>query len=87
VTRLFQLHFRWNSRYDELGAAMPRPVAHITAPWSTQEEMEKRFPIPKARRKEFQALVDKFEALISNQEKAPKAAMEPEKRRKRASAA
>ena len=66
---------------------MPRPVAHITAPWSTQEEMEKRFPIPKARRKEFQALVDEFKTLLSNREEVPAASIEPEKRRKRASAA
>jgi len=66
---------------------MPRPVAHITAPWPTQEEMEKLFPIPKARRKEFQALVDEFKAQLSRQEEAPVTSIEPEKRRKRATAA
>ena len=66
---------------------MPRPVAHITAPWPTQEEMEKLFPIPKARRKEFQALVDEFKAQLSSQEEAPVTSIEPEKRRKRATAA
>ena len=72
---------------DEGGAAMPRPVAHITTPWPTQEEIEKRFPIPKARRKEFQALVDEFKALLSHREDAPTTSIEPEKRSKRASAA
>lgn len=66
---------------------MPRPVAHITAPWPTQEEMEKLYPIPKARRKEFQALVDEFKAQLSSQEEAPVTSIEPEKRRKRATAA
>jgi hypothetical protein len=49
--------------------------------------MEKRFPIPKARRKEFQALVDQFKALLADREEAPVTSIEPEKRRKRASAA
>jgi hypothetical protein len=49
--------------------------------------MEKLFPIPKARRKELQALVDEFKALLSNREEAPVTSIEPEKRRKRASAA
>ena len=66
---------------------MPRPVAHITTPWPTQEEMEKLFPIPKTRRKEFQALVDEFKAQLSNRGEAPVTSIEPEKRRKRASAA
>ena len=66
---------------------MPRPVAHITTPWPTQEELEKRFHIPKDRRKEFQALVDEFKALLSHREDAPTTSIEPEKRRKRASAA
>jgi hypothetical protein len=65
---------------------MTRPVAHITAPWSTPEEIEKRFPIPKARRKEFQAFVDEFKALLSHREEVPTTSIEPEKRRKRASA-
>ena len=66
---------------------MARPVAYITAPWSTQEEVEKRFPIPKARRKELQALVDEFKARLSSQEEMPMTSFEPEERRKRASAA
>jgi hypothetical protein len=49
--------------------------------------MEKLFPIPKARRKEFQALVDEFKAQLSRQEEAPVTSIEPEKRRKRATAA
>jgi hypothetical protein len=49
--------------------------------------MEKRFPIPKARRKELQALVDEFKSRLSSQEEAPMAAIEPEERRERASAA
>jgi len=65
---------------------MTQPV-YITAPWPTLEEMEKRFPIPEARRKEFQALLDEFKALLSNREEAPMASIEPEERRKRASAA
>ena len=66
---------------------MARPVAHITAPWSTQEEMEKLFPIPKARRKEFQAFLEEFKALLSKRDEAPVTFIEPEERRKRASAA
>ena len=66
---------------------MARPVAHITAPWPTQEEVEKRFPIPKARKEEFQALVDEFKTLLSNRVEVPRTSIEPEKRRKRASAA
>jgi hypothetical protein len=65
---------------------MPQSV-HITAPWPTQEEMEKRFPIPESRKKEFQALVDEFKALLSNREEASMTSIEPEERRKRASAA
>ncbi|MGD0800943.1 MAG: hypothetical protein ABR906_06485 [Terracidiphilus sp.] len=64
---------------------MTRPVAHITAPWPTQEEMEKRFPIPKARRKEFQALVDEFKVQLSRLEETPATSLQ--ERRKRASAA
>jgi hypothetical protein len=66
---------------------MVSPVAHIAAPWFTLEEVEKRFPIPKARRKEFQALVDRFKAQLFHQEEAPVDSIEPEKRRKSASAA
>lgn len=66
---------------------MARPVAYITAPWPTKEEMEKRFPIPEARKKEFQALLDEFKALLSSQEESPIASIEPEERHSRASAA
>jgi hypothetical protein len=69
------------------GAAMARPVAYITAPWPTQEEMEKHFPVSKTRKRALQALVDEFKAKLSNLEEAPVTSIEPEKRRKRASAA
>jgi hypothetical protein len=75
-----------DSQYYESGATMSRPVAHITAPWPTLEEIEQRFPIPKARRKEFQAYLDEFKAQLSNRKEAPVTSIEPEKRRKRASA-
>ena len=65
---------------------MRKPI-RITAPWSTLEEIEKRFPVPKARKKELQRLVDEFKATLSNREEAPVGLIEPEKRRKRASAA
>jgi hypothetical protein len=74
-----------NSQYDEI-VAMRKPI-HITTPWSTLEEIEKRFPVPKARKKELQRLVDEFKATLSNREEAPVGLIEPEKRRKRASAA
>ena len=66
---------------------MPRPVAHITAPWPTQEEMEKSLGISKARKKALKAIVDEFKAKLSNQNEAPVTSIQPEKRRKRASAA
>jgi hypothetical protein len=66
---------------------MPRPVAHITAPWPTQEEMEKSLGISKARKRALQAIVDELKAKLSNREVAPVTSIEPEKRRKRASAA
>jgi hypothetical protein len=43
--------------------------------------------ISKARKKELQVLVDKFKAQLSHQEEARVNSIEPEKRRKRASAA
>jgi hypothetical protein len=73
-----------NSQYDE--GEMRKPI-HITAPWPTPEEMERQFPIPKARQRELQMLVDEFKATISNREEVPVNSSEPEKRRKRASAA
>ena len=66
---------------------MPRPVAHITAPWPTQEEMEKRLGISKARKKALLPLVKRLKAELARQEETPVASIEPEKRRKRASAA
>jgi hypothetical protein len=66
---------------------MPRPVAHITAPWPTQDEMEKSLRISKARKRALQPLVDELRAKLSNRKEVPVALIEPEKRRKRASAA
>jgi len=65
---------------------MPKSV-QITAPRPTLKELEKHFRIPKARKKELQVLVDKFKAELSSQEEPPVTSIEPEKRRKRASAA
>ncbi len=49
---------------------MPKSV-HITAPWPTQEEMERSLGISKARKRALQALVDEFKAKLSIQEEAP----------------
>jgi hypothetical protein len=65
---------------------MPKPV-HITTPWPTQEEMVGHLRISKARKKELQALVDKFKAGLSKQNDASVSSISAEKRRKRASAA
>jgi hypothetical protein len=65
---------------------MRKPI-HITTPWPTPEEMEKRFPISKASENALQALVDEFKATLSNRDEASVNSAEPEKRRKRASAA
>jgi hypothetical protein len=65
---------------------MRKPI-HITTPWSTLEEIEKRFPVSKASEKAIQALVDEFKAQLSHREEEPVNSIEPEKRRKRASAA
>jgi hypothetical protein len=65
---------------------MRKPI-HITAPRPTLEELEKHFRISKARKKELQALVDEFKAQLPHIEEAPLTLIEPEKRRKRASAA
>jgi|CZKF01.1.fsa_nt_gi hypothetical protein len=59
---------------------------YITAPWPTQEEMEKHYPISKTRKKALQVLVDEFKAQLSHLKEAPVTSIEPEKRRKRASA-
>jgi hypothetical protein len=52
-----------DSRYDE-EVAMPKSV-HITAPWPTQEEMEKSLHISKARKRELQPIVDELKARLS----------------------
>jgi hypothetical protein len=65
---------------------MRKPI-HLPARWTTLEEWEKHFRIPKARKKELQALVDEFKATLSNREEVPVNSIEPEKRRKSASAA
>jgi hypothetical protein len=49
--------------------------------------MDRYFPISKARKKELLALVDEFKAMLSNRGEAQVSSSEPEKRRKRASAA
>jgi hypothetical protein len=74
-----------NSQYHWI-VAMPKSV-HITARRPTLAEMEKHFPISKARKKELQVLVEEFKAQLSRQREAPVSSTEPEKRRKRASAA
>jgi hypothetical protein len=65
---------------------MPKSV-HITAPRTTHEERVKQLRISKAREKELQALVDEFKTMLSNREEALVNSIEPEKSRKRASAA
>jgi hypothetical protein len=65
---------------------MRKPI-HITAPPPTLEELAKRFPISKASEKAIQALVDEFKAMHFKREDEPVSSAEPEKRRKRASAA
>jgi hypothetical protein len=65
---------------------MHKPI-YITAPRPTLQELEKHFRISKARKKELQVLVDEFKATLSKREEAPVSSIEPEKRRKRASAA
>jgi hypothetical protein len=65
---------------------MRKPI-HITAPWPTPEEMDKHFRISKARKKELQVLVDEFKATLSHGEETPVSSIQPEKGRKRASAA
>jgi hypothetical protein len=49
--------------------------------------MEKSLRISKARKRALQPLVDEFKAKLSHLEEAPVTSIEPEKRRKRASAA
>jgi hypothetical protein len=65
---------------------MRKPI-HITAPWSTPEEVKKRYPVSKASEKAIQLLVEEFKAQLSRQNESASTSIEPEKRRKRASAA
>jgi hypothetical protein len=65
---------------------MPKSV-FITAPWPTLEEFEKSLGISKARKRALQPIVDKLRAELSRWEEAQVGTVEPEKRRKRASAA
>jgi hypothetical protein len=65
---------------------MRKPI-HLAAPRPTPEEWAKHFPISKASEKALQALVDEFTAMHSNREDETVSSIEPEKRRKRASAA
>ncbi|MGA9069137.1 MAG: hypothetical protein WB424_02710 [Terracidiphilus sp.] len=65
---------------------MARPVAYITAPWPTLEEIEKSYPISKASKRALQKLVDEFKAQLPHLEEAPTVSIEPEERPKRASA-
>jgi hypothetical protein len=65
---------------------MPQSV-HITAPWPTQEEMEKSLGISKARKRALQVILEELKAKLSHQEEVPVTSIESEKRRKRASAA
>jgi hypothetical protein len=65
---------------------MRKPI-HITAPRPTPEEWAKHFPISKTSEKALQVLVDEFKAMHFNREDETVSSIEPEKRRKRASAA
>jgi len=65
---------------------MPKSV-HITAPRSTLEEMEKSLGISKARKKALQPLLNQLKSKLARLEEVPVTFIEPEKRRKRASAA
>jgi hypothetical protein len=65
---------------------MREPI-HITTPWPTPEEWAKYYPISKESEKAVQALVDEFKAMHPNREDETVNSAEPEKRRKRASAA
>ena len=65
---------------------MRKPI-HIAAPRPSLEERAKKLRIPKASEKALQALVEEFKAQLSRQEDTPANSNEPEKRRKRASAA
>ncbi len=75
-----------DSQYDEL-VAMPKAV-YITAPRPTSEEVAKSLGISKRRQKEINALAEELiKQLRAKERAAASSAAEPEKRRKRASAA
>jgi len=75
-----------DSQYDET-VAMPKSVT-ITAPWPTYEEVAKSLGISKRRQKQIDAMAEEFlEQLRAKERAATSRAVEPEKRRKRASAA
>ncbi len=66
---------------------MPKSV-HITTPWPTSEEVAKRFPIPKRRQRELEAMAQEFVRELNSQEKRARGrVVEKEEKRKDASAA
>ena len=66
---------------------MPKSV-YITAPWPTYEEVAKRLRISKRRQKEIDTMAEEFfKQSRAKESAATSIATEPEKRRKRASAA
>ena len=66
---------------------MPKSV-YITAPRPTSEEVAKSLGISKRRRKEMEVLAEKlFRQMRAKERTAASTTVEPEKRRKRASAA
>lgn len=65
---------------------MPKSV-HITTPPLSLEEIAKRLRIPKAKQKALRAVLDEAWSEFSRQADKPSESAEPEKRRKRASAA
>jgi hypothetical protein len=65
---------------------MPKSV-HITTPRPTLEEWAKHFPISKKSEKALESLVNEFKAMHRTREDEPVSSIEPEKRRKSASAA
>jgi hypothetical protein len=65
---------------------MRKPI-HLTAPPPTLEEIERLFPISKARKKALLDLVEEFKAHYLRTKDASANSINPEKRRKRASAA
>jgi sulfur transfer protein SufE len=65
---------------------MPKSV-HITARRPTFEEMEKSLHISKARKRALQNILDELKTKLSTRVEANLSPVEPETRRKRASAA